>query len=77
MRKTAVNLRKQKQGQDAWNMKQKTSELIAFLAVLATGVILVALGIAPESLMLITTALAGLYLVWRNSSFGEKPPSQE
>ncbi|MFG3508671.1 hypothetical protein ACGF5F_24590 [Streptomyces sp. NPDC047821] len=40
-------------------------DLAALVTVLATGVALVALGVAPESLAAVTIALAGLYSTWR------------
>ncbi|MFI1969413.1 hypothetical protein [Streptomyces cinnamoneus] len=40
-------------------------DLIVFLAVLATGTVLVALGVAPQSLAAIAIALSGLYAAWR------------
>lgn len=57
-------------------MHLKTLELIAFIAVLATGVILIALGVAPESLAAITIALAGLYLAWRTGRSDQNPPGK-
>lgn len=45
-------------------------DLAALVAVLATGVTLVALGVAPDSLAAVTIALAGLYSAWRAGSGG-------
>ncbi|MDO3070661.1 hypothetical protein [Mycobacteroides abscessus] len=50
--------------------------LIAFVAVLATGVALTALGVRPESLAPIAMALTGLYLAWRAGRSGQSPPNQ-
>ncbi|MFJ9686591.1 hypothetical protein ACIRRX_12985 [Streptomyces bacillaris] len=51
--------------------------LAALVTVLATGVALVALGVAPESLAAVTIALAGLYSAWRtgpgNRGAGREP----
>jgi hypothetical protein len=41
------------------------TDLVAFIAVLATGVTLVALGLSPESLAAVTVALTGLHASWR------------
>lgn len=40
-------------------------DLAALVAVLATAVALVALGVSPESLAAVTVALSGLYSTWR------------
>lgn len=40
-------------------------DLIAYIAALATGVTLIALGLSPESLAAVAIALAGLYSAWR------------
>ncbi|MFE5908670.1 hypothetical protein ACFQ6B_06225 [Streptomyces wedmorensis] len=48
-------------------------DLVALVTVLATGVTLVALGVAPESLAAVTIALAGLYSAWRTGSGGRGP----
>ncbi|MFF8378416.1 hypothetical protein ACF07V_20075 [Streptomyces sp. NPDC015661] len=40
-------------------------DFAALVAVLATGVALVALGTSPESLAAVTIALSGLYSTWR------------
>ncbi|MEU7514561.1 hypothetical protein AB0B13_21620 [Streptomyces sp. NPDC042898] len=45
-------------------------DLVALVTVLATGVTLVALGVAPESLAAVTIALAGLYSAWRAGPAG-------
>ncbi|MFB9683767.1 hypothetical protein [Amycolatopsis plumensis] len=58
-------------------MNQRIPELIALAAVLATGVILIALGVSPESLAVITAALAALYLAWHGGRPGPTPPRQE
>ncbi|QNT92316.1 hypothetical protein HEP81_01989 [Streptomyces griseofuscus] len=45
-------------------------DLAALVTVLATGVALVALGVAPDSLAAVTIALAGLYSAWRTGLSG-------
>jgi hypothetical protein len=50
--------------------RRSTSDFAALVAVLATGVALVALGVTPESLAAVTIALAGLYSTWRMGSGG-------
>lgn len=55
---------------------QKTRDLIAYVAVLATGVTLIALGVKAESIALIATPLTGLYVAWRTGRSGQAPPGQ-
>jgi hypothetical protein len=43
----------------------RTQDLVAFIATLLTGTVLVCLGVAPESLATIAIALSGLYAAWR------------
>jgi hypothetical protein len=50
---------------------RSTFDFAALVAVLATGVLLVALGVAPESLAAVTIALSGLYSTWRVGSGGQ------
>ncbi|MER5568786.1 hypothetical protein ABT083_21590 [Streptomyces goshikiensis] len=45
-------------------------DFAALVAVLATGVALVALGVAPESLAAVTIALSALYSTWRVGHVG-------
>ncbi|MCG6495706.1 hypothetical protein [Kitasatospora sp. A2-31] len=45
--------------------RHRAYDFAAFVAVLATGVALVALGTSPESLAAVTIALSGLYSTWR------------
>ncbi|MEU3071708.1 MULTISPECIES: hypothetical protein [Streptomyces] len=44
--------------------RRSVYDLAALVTVLATGVALVALDVAPESLAAVTIALAGLYSTW-------------
>ncbi len=48
-------------------------DFAALVAVLATGVSLVALGVEPESLAAVTIALSGLYSAWRARPGDRKP----
>ncbi|WP_328765564.1 MULTISPECIES: hypothetical protein [unclassified Streptomyces] len=51
-------------------MRQRASrvqDLIVFLAVLGTAMVLVLRGVAPESLATIAVAVSGLYAAWRGS----------
>lgn len=48
-------------------------DLIAFVTVLATGVTLVALGLSPEALVVVTVALTGLYSAWRKGRSADDP----
>ncbi|MEU9319597.1 hypothetical protein [Streptomyces sp. NPDC048295] len=50
--------------------RRSVYDLVALVTVLATGVALVALGVAPESLAAVTIALAGLYSAWRTGPGG-------
>ncbi|WP_420033017.1 hypothetical protein ACN2WE_10275 [Streptomyces sp. cg28] len=43
-------------------------DLIAFLAILGTGVVLIRFGVAAESLATICIALGGLHTAWQASS---------
>ncbi|AJT66229.1 hypothetical protein [Streptomyces chattanoogensis] len=43
----------------------RLQDLIGFLAVLATGIILIRMGVAPQSLATAAIALSGLYAAWR------------
>ncbi|MEV5717641.1 hypothetical protein AB0L41_27430 [Amycolatopsis mediterranei] len=58
-------------------MNHRIPELIALTVVLATGVTLIALGVTPESLAVVTAALAALYLAWHGGRPGPTPPRQE
>lgn len=51
-------------------------DLLAFSMVLATGILLVALGLSPESLAAVTIALATLYSAWRTGRPSSAPPAQ-
>ncbi|MFJ8162351.1 hypothetical protein ACIRBY_15660 [Streptomyces sp. NPDC096136] len=49
-------------------------ELVVFLAILATGVVLVLVGhVSPEALAGYASALGGLYAAWRHRPRGEEP----
>lgn len=50
--------------------RRSAYDLAALVTVLATGVILVALGVASESLAAVTIALTGLYSAWRTGPGG-------
>ncbi|WP_406636584.1 hypothetical protein [Amycolatopsis sp. WGS_07] len=73
--KAARLLERIKGGRKADGM-QRHLDLIAFVAVLATGVLLTALGVTPESIALIAIALTGLYVAWRTGRPGQNPPGQ-
>jgi hypothetical protein len=47
------------------NQKSRPQDLVAFIAILVTGTVLVCLGVAPESLATIAIALSGLHAAWR------------
>lgn len=42
--------------------------LIAFISVMCTGIILTLVGVNPEALAVVVIALAGLYQAWLHSS---------
>jgi hypothetical protein len=44
------------------------TDLVAFLAVLSTGVILVLSGVAPEAVSVVAIGLSTLYAAWRGES---------
>ncbi|WP_328997890.1 hypothetical protein OHA18_25905 [Kribbella sp. NBC_00709] len=46
---------------------RRFDSLIALLAILASGVVLIALGVDPDALGTISIALAGLYAAWASS----------
>ncbi|MBP2403644.1 hypothetical protein SNS2_2621 [Streptomyces netropsis] len=54
------------------NNKQGSHDLIVFVAVLATGIVLICLGVAPQSLATIAIALSGLYASWRGGRPGPR-----
>ncbi|GGR22640.1 hypothetical protein WEB32_15710 [Streptomyces netropsis] len=54
------------------NSRQRIHDLIVFVAVLATGIVLVCLGVAPESLATVAIALSGLYASWRGGRPGPR-----
>ncbi len=56
--------------------RSPVADLLAFFMVLATGILLVALGLSPESLAAVTIALATLYSAWRAGRPSSAPPSQ-
>ncbi|MDT0448988.1 hypothetical protein [Streptomyces hesseae] len=47
------------------NNGKRIHDLIAFLAVLASGIVLVLLGVSPGALATVTASLSGLYTTWR------------
>ncbi|MEU5599187.1 hypothetical protein [Streptomyces sp. NPDC020298] len=52
-------------------------DMIVFAAVLATGVLLTAIGVSANSLATISVALSGLYGAWTGSARSSRtPPSQ-
>ncbi|MET8054642.1 hypothetical protein ABZU75_44425 [Streptosporangium sp. NPDC005286] len=50
--------------------RPKTHDLIALFAILAAGVILVAIGVPAESLAAVTIALSALFTAWRPGKQG-------
>jgi hypothetical protein len=46
--------------------KHQRNDLIIFLAILTTGVVLIALGVLPESLATIAVGLSSLYAAWNS-----------
>ncbi|MFI1255982.1 hypothetical protein ACH4U6_19695 [Streptomyces netropsis] len=54
------------------NSRQRIHDLIVFVAVLATGIVLICLGVAPESLATVAIALSGLYASWRGGRPGPR-----
>ncbi|QHC23328.1 hypothetical protein [Streptomyces sp. GS7] len=55
------------------NSTRRPLDLIVFMAVLATGVLLIALGVPASSLATISVALSGLYNAW--TGIARTPPS--
>lgn len=51
----------------------RRSELIVFLAVLAAGIVFIALGVTPNSLSTVAIALSGLYGAYRPRNPGNGP----
>ncbi|WP_433476431.1 hypothetical protein ACQPZP_04880 [Spirillospora sp. CA-142024] len=49
------------------NTGRRLMDLVAFIAVLATGIILVAVGVEPEALAIVVVALGGLYNAWNGT----------
>jgi hypothetical protein len=49
----------------------KTSDLIAFISVLLTGVLLIFLGVSPQSIAATALGMSTLYAAWH----GHRPPS--
>ncbi|MGW6285788.1 hypothetical protein [Streptomyces sp. NPDC055107] len=58
------------------SIRRSVYDLVALVTVLATGVTLVALGVAPESLAAVTIALTSLYSAWRAGS-GDRGTERE
>ncbi|WP_411073854.1 hypothetical protein [Streptomyces sp. cmx-4-7] len=54
---------------------RRVQDLVAFLAVLATGAVLVLCGVAPESLAAIAVAVSGVYAAWRGNGGPPRPPT--
>ncbi|WP_405842828.1 hypothetical protein [Streptomyces sp. NBC_01518] len=44
--------------------RTRTLDLFAFVAVLATGVVLLLIGVPPNSLAIVVVAMGGLYGAW-------------
>ncbi|WP_329266196.1 hypothetical protein OIE43_18000 [Streptomyces pseudovenezuelae] len=47
------------------NRPQQATDLAAFVAVLVTVVVLLLIGVPPESLAIVVIAMTGLYGAWR------------
>ncbi|WP_426365328.1 hypothetical protein [Streptomyces sp. E-08] len=54
---------------------RRVQDLVAFLAVLVTGAVLVLRGVAPESLATIAVAVSGIYAAWRGNGGPPQPPT--
>ncbi|MFF8729795.1 hypothetical protein ACF073_25370 [Streptomyces sp. NPDC015171] len=50
---------------------RRRTDLVAFLAVLLTGVVLVLSGIAPEAVSTVAIGLSTLYAAWRGGRSSE------
>ena len=48
----------------------RTLDLLAFVAVLTTGVVLLLIGVPPDSLAIVVVAMGGLYGAWRGVGRG-------
>jgi cation transport ATPase len=55
---------------------QRTN-LIVFLAVLTTGVVLIAMGVLPESLATIAVGLSSLYAAWNSQEPNRRRGAQK
>jgi hypothetical protein len=55
----------------------RAHDLIALVAVLSAGIVLIALGVRPEALGTVALALSGLYSLWsgQRGGRGPRPPS--
>ncbi|MEU0936789.1 MULTISPECIES: hypothetical protein [unclassified Embleya] len=53
---------------------RRYTDLVAFLAVLVTGIVLVAFGVPATSLAAVAMALAALYSAWRSGHRPGPPP---
>ncbi|MBK3575615.1 hypothetical protein JHN63_17695 [Streptomyces sp. MBT65] len=49
----------------------RTLDLLAFLAVLATGIVLLLIGVPPNSLAIVVVAMGGLYGAWLGIGRGD------
>jgi hypothetical protein len=49
----------------------RTLDLLAFLAVLTTGVVLLLIGVPPNSLAIVVVAMGGLYGAWLGIGRGD------
>ncbi|MFE2287690.1 hypothetical protein ACFXDJ_26450 [Streptomyces sp. NPDC059443] len=53
--------------------QQRLSDLLAFVSILITGLVLIALDVQPDQIVSLAAALGLLYSTWRSGSSGDGP----